>query len=69
MPDARFPSAGKIPLWLKYKVGGPSDDHLQTWMDPRLWVVVLMVVYPVCVYLPTHLMLWWIFRRSRERER
>ena len=29
----------------------------QTWMPPYLFVIVLMVFFPVCVYLPTHLLL------------
>jgi hypothetical protein len=46
------------------KIGGPSDENLQTWMNPRLWIVVLMVIYPICIYLPSHLLLSLIFRKN-----
>jgi hypothetical protein len=42
------------------KIFGPSDEAAQTWVDPRLWLIVLMVVYPVCLYLPTHWILRWL---------
>jgi hypothetical protein len=48
------------------KIGGPSDEHLQTWMDQRLWVVVLMLIYPVCIYLPTYLLLSALFKPAKK---
>jgi hypothetical protein len=72
-----------VVLWLSYffvkdptdssgagnvnKIGGPSDAELQTWMDPRLWVVVLMMIYPVVIYLPTHWLLSRLFPSARDR--
>jgi hypothetical protein len=41
-------------------VFGPSGEHPQTWVAPGLWLLVMMVFYPVCVYLPSHLVLRWI---------
>jgi hypothetical protein len=38
-------------------VFGPSGEHPQTWVAPGLWLTLMMVVYPLCVYLPTHLVL------------
>jgi hypothetical protein len=40
-------------------VFGPSGEHLQTWVAPGLWLLLMLAVYPICVYLPSHL----IFRR------
>jgi hypothetical protein len=40
-------------------VFGPSGERQQTWMDPELYLVLLMAFYPLCVYLPSHL----VFRR------
>src|SRR5262249_22408460 len=43
-------------------VFGPSGEHPQTWMAPGLWLLVMMLVYPIGVFLPTHLVLRWAFR-------
>jgi hypothetical protein len=43
-------------------VFGPSGEYQQTWMDPLLYLVLLMVFYPLCVYLPSHLVFRRIFR-------
>jgi hypothetical protein len=40
-------------------VFGASGEYPQTWMAPGVWLLVMMAVYPICVYLPSHL----IFRR------
>jgi hypothetical protein len=36
-------------------VFGPSGEHPQTWMAPGLWLALMMLVYPVYVSFPTHL--------------
>jgi hypothetical protein len=43
-------------------VFGPGGGRPQTWVAPELWLALMMLVYPVCVYLPTHLVLRWLFR-------
>jgi len=43
-------------------VFGPSGEHPQTWMAPELWLVLVMLAYPLCVYLPSHLALLLAFR-------
>jgi hypothetical protein len=48
------------------KVYGPNDKEPQTWMSPWLWVALLMAAYPICIYLPTHLVFCWLFRRPAE---
>jgi hypothetical protein len=45
-------------------VFGPSGEHPQTWMAPGLWLMVMMLVYPVGVFLPTHLVLRRTFRKN-----
>ncbi|MCI0462279.1 MAG: hypothetical protein L0Z62_35450 [Gemmataceae bacterium] len=40
-------------------VFGPSGERPQTWVAPELWLALMMIVYPLCVYLPTHLGLRW----------
>ena len=37
-------------------VFGPGQQP-QTWMAPRLYLALLMVFFPLCVYVPTHLVL------------
>jgi len=44
-------------------VFGPSGEHPQTWTTPERWLLLMMVFYPMCVYLPTHLVLSLVFRR------
>jgi len=44
---------------------GPSGEHPQIWMAPSLWLLLMMVVYPVCVYLPSHLLMRLVFRKKR----
>jgi hypothetical protein len=36
------------------KIFGPSDDAPQTWMPPLAWVALLMLAYPLLIYVPTH---------------
>jgi hypothetical protein len=42
-------------------VFGLGADKPQTWMHPGLWLAALMVGLPVCLYLPTHLVLSRLF--------
>jgi hypothetical protein len=48
-------------------VFGPSGEHPQTWMAPGLWLALVMVLYPLCVYLPAHLVLSRCFRNQTPR--
>lgn len=41
------------------KLFGPSDNEVQDFMPRIAWLAVLMVVYPLVVYVPSHL----VFRR------
>jgi hypothetical protein len=59
------PEAPNVPVNINY-VYGFSDAKAQEWMDPRLYVAVLMVVLPVCVFLPTHWLLKGAFGRREE---
>lgn len=48
-------------------VFGPSGEHPQTWMAPGLWLALMMVVYPLGVYLPTHLVVRRVFREASSQ--
>jgi hypothetical protein len=48
-------------------VFGPSGEHPQTLMAPGLWLTLMMIVYPLCVYLPTHLVMCQLFREVSSR--
>lgn len=38
----------------------------QTWMQGELYLALMMLFYPLCVWLPSHLLFRWVFRRSPE---
>jgi hypothetical protein len=48
------------------KVFGPNDREPQTLVAPALWLLGLMVFYPVCIFLPTHLLLRWLMPQAGE---
>jgi hypothetical protein len=45
-------------------VFGPSGEHPQTWMAPEWWLLLTMVLYPIGVFLPSHLLLMFFFRKT-----
>lgn len=47
------------PVNINY-VYGLSDDAPQTWMQPRLWLAVTLIGFPLALYLPAHLVLLWV---------
>ena len=55
MPPPR-PDAGLTPVNIDY-VWGFSDTEAQHWMAPGLWVAGLMVLMPLLLFWPTHLLL------------
>jgi hypothetical protein len=60
-----------VVLPLSYWFGNPKEDNLnwvfgwtsqpQTLMPPVVYLGVMMAAYPLLVYLPTHLLLQWVF--------
>ena len=55
MPPPR-PDSGLEPVNIDY-VWGFSDTEPQHWMSPGLWVVGLMILLPLLLYVPVHLLL------------
>jgi hypothetical protein len=55
MPPPR-PDPGLTPVNIDY-VWGFSDTEPQHWMLPGMWVAGLMILLPLVLYLPTHLIL------------
>jgi hypothetical protein len=49
-----------LPVNVNY-VFGPSSDQAQTWMHPSAYFGLMMVLLPLVVYWPTHLVLRKIF--------
>lgn len=43
-------------------VFGPGDA-VQTWMPRPAWLLLVMILFPLCLYLPTHLILMWLYFR------
>jgi hypothetical protein len=71
MPAPPPPSSNpNLPVNINY-VYGPSDQKAQTWMPPFAYLGLMMVGLPLCMFLPTHLILRSVFRerdtRSRQR--
>jgi hypothetical protein len=52
-----------LPVNIDY-VYGMSDTEPQTWMPPLRYLGLLMVGLPICIFLPTHLLLRSNFRKS-----
>lgn len=48
-------------------VFGPSGERPQSWVQPELWLALMMAVYPLCVYLPTHFALCQVFNSPPRR--
>jgi hypothetical protein len=68
--DRRAWLAQTVAAWLvlplTYALTEPSKNinwvhglgaHTQTWLHPWWWLALLMIALPLCVYLPTHLVL------------
>ena len=59
------PDNPNLPVNINY-VYGLSDERPQQWMPPLAYFGLLMIGLPVCVFLPTHLILRSTFRSSAE---
>jgi hypothetical protein len=55
-----------LPVNINY-VYGLSDEKPQAWMSPLAYLGLMIVGLPVCVFLPTHLVLLAVFRASTAR--
>lgn len=42
------------------KIFGWADNATAPPIDPLLWLGLLMLGYPLCVYVPSHLLCWWL---------
>jgi hypothetical protein len=49
-----------LPVNVNY-VYGPSDAAAQTWMPAGAYFALLLVAFPLLLYLPAHLLLCWLF--------
>lgn len=54
-----------LPVDIDY-VFGISSTAPQTWMAPWQWLALLMVALPVCIWLPTHLVLKRLMPEARQ---
>jgi hypothetical protein len=65
MPAPVEPYDPQRPVNINY-VYGFSGTHAQTWIPQNLYVALMMVVLPVVIFLPTHIILSRLFG-TRER--
>ncbi len=69
LPPGPAPESNpNLPVNVNY-VYGPSDEHPQTWMPPLAWLATLLVGLPLVFFLPTHLLLVWLFPPARPAAR
>jgi hypothetical protein len=47
-------------------VFGMDENKAETAMPPLAWLGMLVVVIPVILYWPTHLVLWKLFGRAED---
>lgn len=59
------PENPNLPVNINY-VYGLDEEKPQEWMPPLAYLWVLLIGLPVCVYLPTHLVLRLCFRSSGD---
>jgi hypothetical protein len=55
-----------LPVNVNY-VYGLNEEAPQEWMPPLVYLGLMMVGMPVCVFLPTHLVLRWAFPERPKR--
>ena len=60
MPPPVLPYDPQRPVNINY-VYGFSDTHAQTWLPQNMYVALMLVVLPVVIFLPTHLILGRLF--------
>jgi hypothetical protein len=64
MPPPPVPADNpNLPVNINY-VYGLNDARPQNWMHPSLYLTVMLVGMPLCIYLPTHLTLGRFFPES-----
>jgi len=65
MPAPPAPAANpNLPVNINY-VYGMSDTEPQKWMPPNAFFALLLVALPLCIYLPTHCVLGWLFNQRQ----
>ncbi len=60
MPAPTLPYDPQRPVNINY-VYGFSDTHVQTWLPQNVYIGLMLVVLPVVIFLPTHLILGKLF--------
>lgn len=69
MPAPPAPTENpNLPVNINY-VYGLSDAKPQQWMPPLVYLGLMMIILPICLFLPTHLVLRRVFRESHVRSR
>jgi hypothetical protein len=64
-PPADWPSKA---VNVNYVYGFP-ENQVQTWTHELVWLALLMAFYPICIHLPAHLLLAWLFGRRTPAAR
>lgn len=67
MNSSSVPSEWKTLAGNLNKLQGPKDEAAQTWMPPAAWLAVLMIAYPLVIYVPSHFAFRRVFRGRAEK--
>jgi hypothetical protein len=67
-PPPAPPGDPNLPVNINY-VYGPNDDKPQEWMPPLRYFALVMVAMPLCICLPTHLILRRVFQGSTRKQK
>jgi hypothetical protein len=54
-----------LPVNINY-VQGFNDAQAQTWLEPNVYFAGLMIILPVAIFLPTHLLFSWLMPGPRK---
>jgi hypothetical protein len=54
------------PVNINYVYNIAGDEEPQKWMDPNLYFAAYLAILVVGIYLPTHLLFWWLMPGPRH---
>ncbi|MFT3878758.1 MAG: hypothetical protein QM703_03745 [Gemmatales bacterium] len=57
-----------MPANINYVYGLTGEERAQTAMHPDEYFVLYLVLLPLVIYLPTHLLCWWLMPKVRTKE-
>jgi hypothetical protein len=56
-----------IPVNIDYVHNIVTDEEPQKWMDPDLYFALYMIILVMGIFVPTHLLFWWLMPERRKQ--